>query len=327
MPAVLAAARRPGGRRVAAAPPLGAGVTRRRSPLASCSRCSPRSVGPRPRAAGQPPAGHRRAGRRPRERRAVPPVGVGAGRRGARAVRPPGRERGVPRRRPGARPEAHRRPIDARGDRGGRRTAWRARPGRAIASSSCSSGTAPRPPACARFNLPGPDLTAAEFARLLDRLAAQPVVFVNTASSSGGFVAALSGKDRTIITATKTDGERNQTRFGEFFAEALRPPTDADSDKDGRVSVLEAFVWARRARRRLVQAGRPAAHRARRARRQRRRQGHATRPASPAATARWRARCSCRPPRAARRDRPTRPIRSCARSWRSATRSKRRSPR
>jgi len=97
----------------------------------------------------------------------------------------------------------------------------------------------------ARFNLPGPDLSAADFARLAGRFAAQQVIVVNTASASGGFVAALSGKDRTIITATRTDGERNQTRYGEFFAEALAID-DADMDKDGRVSMLEAFTWARR---------------------------------------------------------------------------------
>jgi hypothetical protein len=97
----------------------------------------------------------------------------------------------------------------------------------------------------ARFNLPGPDLAAADFARLVGRFGAQQVVFVNTASASGGFVAALSGKGRTIITATRTDGERNQTRYGEFFAEALSTG-DADMDKDGRVSMLEAFTWARR---------------------------------------------------------------------------------
>jgi hypothetical protein len=96
----------------------------------------------------------------------------------------------------------------------------------------------------ARFNLPGPDLTAAEFSSLLNRFAAQTVVFVNTASSSGGFVQALSGKNRVIITATATDGERNQTRFGEFFAEAFTAD-GADGDKDGRVSILEAFSWAR----------------------------------------------------------------------------------
>jgi hypothetical protein len=95
----------------------------------------------------------------------------------------------------------------------------------------------------ARFNLPGPDLTAADYASLLNRFAAQTVVFVDTASSSGGFVQALSGKNRVVITATTTDGERNQTRFGEYFAEAFTAD-GADGDKDGRVSVLEAFNWA-----------------------------------------------------------------------------------
>jgi hypothetical protein len=98
----------------------------------------------------------------------------------------------------------------------------------------------------ARFNLPGPDLTAPEFAKLLDRLSAQSVVVANTASASGGFVAALTGKDRAIITATMTDGEKNQTRFGEYFTAAFAAAdSDADTDKDGRVSVLEAFLWAR----------------------------------------------------------------------------------
>jgi hypothetical protein len=96
----------------------------------------------------------------------------------------------------------------------------------------------------ARFNLRGPDLTAAEYAALLNRFAAQTVIFANTASSSGGFVQALSGRNRVVITATTTDGEKNQTRFGEFFAEGFGAD-GADGDKDGRVSVLEAFNWAR----------------------------------------------------------------------------------
>jgi len=77
------------------------------------------------------------------------------------------------------------------------------------------------------------------------RFKAQRVAFVNTASASGGFVPALAGRDRVVITATKTDGERNQTRFGEFFVRALTGE-DADLDKDSRVSLLEAFLWARR---------------------------------------------------------------------------------
>ncbi len=97
----------------------------------------------------------------------------------------------------------------------------------------------------ARFNLPGPDLTAAEFAALLGKLAACQVVFVNTASASGGFIAALAGQNRVIVTATRSEGERNQTRFGEFFAEAIATD-EADADKDGRVSILEAFEFAKR---------------------------------------------------------------------------------
>ncbi len=94
------------------------------------------------------------------------------------------------------------------------------------------------------FNLPGPDLAVADYAKLLDGLAAQRVVFVNTASSSGAFVQPLAGPGRIIVTATKTGGERNETRFPAFFVEAFRDEA-ADRDRNGRVSVLEAFDYAR----------------------------------------------------------------------------------
>jgi hypothetical protein len=93
------------------------------------------------------------------------------------------------------------------------------------------------------FNLPGPDLTAEDYGKLLARFPTQKIVFVNTASSSGSFLEPLKGPARTIVTATKTGGERNETRFPEFFVEALT--TDAaDRDRNGRVSVLEAFDYA-----------------------------------------------------------------------------------
>jgi hypothetical protein len=94
------------------------------------------------------------------------------------------------------------------------------------------------------FNLPGPDLTAADYATLLDRLGTRRVAFVNTASSSGSFIAALAGPARTIVTATRTGGERNETRFPEFFVEALDSEA-ADRDRNGRVSIFEAFEYAR----------------------------------------------------------------------------------
>ena len=96
----------------------------------------------------------------------------------------------------------------------------------------------------ASFNLPGPDLDAAGYVKLLDALPTQRVVFVNTSSSSGGFLPALAGPGRAIITATKTGGERNEPRFAEFFVEAFSNET-ADKNRDGHVSVQEAFEYAK----------------------------------------------------------------------------------
>lgn len=97
----------------------------------------------------------------------------------------------------------------------------------------------------ARFNIPGPDMTPGEFDFLLDGLGDRRVTFVNTASASGPFVEALSGPNRTIIAATRTGRERNSTRFGLHFVEAFAGE-DADVDKNSRVSMLEAFGYARR---------------------------------------------------------------------------------
>ncbi len=96
-----------------------------------------------------------------------------------------------------------------------------------------------------RFNLPGPDLTAAELGVMLEPLKAMQVAVVNAASASGDFVAALSGKNRVVITATKSSYERNETLFPRFFVAAFTTP-GADTDKDERVSLLEAFVYAKR---------------------------------------------------------------------------------
>jgi hypothetical protein len=93
------------------------------------------------------------------------------------------------------------------------------------------------------FNLPGPDLTTDDYGKLLGRFTTQKIAFVNTASSSGAFLEPLKGPARTIVTATRTGGERNETRFPEFFVEALAGDA-ADRDRNGRVSVLEAFDYA-----------------------------------------------------------------------------------
>ena len=96
----------------------------------------------------------------------------------------------------------------------------------------------------ARFNLPGPDASARDFATWLVPFALQRVVFVNTASASGDFQKVLAGKNRIILTATKSSQERNQAVFGGYFSEALSADA-ADVDKNGQVSILEAFEAAK----------------------------------------------------------------------------------
>jgi hypothetical protein len=95
-----------------------------------------------------------------------------------------------------------------------------------------------------RFNLPGPDLTAEDFGLHLDQLSDRQVTFVNLSSASGEFIKALSGSGRTIVTATRTGREGNDTVFGGYFINAFIGDA-ADLDKDGRVSVWEAFEFAR----------------------------------------------------------------------------------
>ena len=96
-----------------------------------------------------------------------------------------------------------------------------------------------------RFNLPGPDIAAADLAEhFRTKFPTQMVVLVNAASASGDFLAMLSGPNRVIVTATKTGFERNESIFGEFFVAAYAGD-GADVDKDERVSVLEAFNYAR----------------------------------------------------------------------------------
>ena len=96
----------------------------------------------------------------------------------------------------------------------------------------------------ARFNLPGPDASARDFAAWLVPFALQRVVFVNTASASGDFQKVLAGKNRIVLTATKSSQERNEAVFGRYFSEALSADA-ADVDKSGQVSILEAFEAAK----------------------------------------------------------------------------------
>src|SRR5262245_16362010 len=96
-----------------------------------------------------------------------------------------------------------------------------------------------------KLNLPGPDPTAEELALMLYSIPAQRFVVVNTTTCSGASIPALAKKGKIVVTATKSGQEKNQTHMAQFFVEAFKEG-NADTDKNGRVSVLEAFTYAAR---------------------------------------------------------------------------------
>jgi hypothetical protein len=98
----------------------------------------------------------------------------------------------------------------------------------------------------AKFNLVGPDMDTREWKAALDGNPAR-LVFVNTTSSSFQFVPALSGKNRIIIAATESAAQKYATVFPQYFLEALDQGAKADNDKNGRLSVWEAFTYASQA--------------------------------------------------------------------------------
>jgi hypothetical protein len=92
----------------------------------------------------------------------------------------------------------------------------------------------------AKFNLVGPDLTAAEWANLFNGLPGQLAV-VNTTAASFPFLESLSGANRIVITATDSPAQKYATVFPDYFAKALRDAS-SDIDKNGRTSLFEVFA-------------------------------------------------------------------------------------
>jgi hypothetical protein len=94
----------------------------------------------------------------------------------------------------------------------------------------------------AKFNLRGPDVSAADLSGWLTPVKRR-VALINCTSSSGPFLKALSGENRVVVTATQSGAEVNYARFGDFFSQAISDP-HADLDHDQQVSLLEAFLTA-----------------------------------------------------------------------------------
>src|SRR5438093_713161 len=71
------------------------------------------------------------------------------------------------------------------------------------------------------------------------------VVFVDTSSASFPFLQRLAARDRIVVTSTDSTAQQFETIFPEFFIKAFEGQ-EADLDKNGRVSIWEAFEFASR---------------------------------------------------------------------------------
>jgi hypothetical protein len=94
----------------------------------------------------------------------------------------------------------------------------------------------------AKFNLVGPDLSAQDWAELLQPLPGR-LIFIDTTGGSFPFLRRLAMPGRVVLTATESSAQQFETIFPGHFAKALEDPA-ADSDKNGLVSVWEAFNYA-----------------------------------------------------------------------------------
>ena len=94
----------------------------------------------------------------------------------------------------------------------------------------------------AKFNLVGPDLTATEWEQLVKPIPGR-LVFVDTTSASVPFLRKLAGRGRVVLTATDSVAQQYETVFPDFFVKAF-DDASADADKNGRVSIWEAFTYA-----------------------------------------------------------------------------------
>ena len=95
-----------------------------------------------------------------------------------------------------------------------------------------------------KFNIVGPDITGIQFAGMLDVFDQQDMIIVNTTSASYGFSASLSNEGRVVVSSTRSSSEKFDPVFSNYFIEAL-DNRNGDRDKNKRVSILEAFNYAK----------------------------------------------------------------------------------
>jgi hypothetical protein len=92
------------------------------------------------------------------------------------------------------------------------------------------------------FHLAGPDLRDDQLAKLFEGIPCREQVFWLTTPEAGRFLHALSVKGRIVVAASQK-GEDNETEFPHALCAVMkRPPAELDTDKDGKVSVLELYA-------------------------------------------------------------------------------------
>ncbi|MEE9333465.1 MAG: hypothetical protein V3U65_05175 [Granulosicoccaceae bacterium] len=94
-----------------------------------------------------------------------------------------------------------------------------------------------------RFNIPGDDLSDEDLIAAMAGVSAAGQLVVVATSGSGALLDSLSQPGRVVVTATKSGGEINSSRFGEYFAEAIGSDV-ADIDRNEILTIGEAWRYA-----------------------------------------------------------------------------------
>ena len=94
-----------------------------------------------------------------------------------------------------------------------------------------------------RFNIAGPDITTEDLVGALAGVQSSQQLVVVAASASGSLLKVLNQPGRILVTATKSAGEINAVRFGQFLAEAMASSI-ADTDRNEILTIAEAWRFA-----------------------------------------------------------------------------------
>ena len=104
-------------------------------------------------------------------------------------------------------------------------------------------GHASRTSSGVKFNLPGRDITQQEYTDNINKIRAEQQLLVFGFQYSARIVKNISASGRIIITSSSpNEGYASQAGFGDLFVDVFCEPA-ADTNADGAISLLEAYVW------------------------------------------------------------------------------------